>query len=150
MGHQALVAGSPAKITGLGVREGVVRVIAHVLSRHGAIPMASHQVSIVCTTAQFDFKSRPAWINKASVDKLHRACLLPVLVLLHHLAVVAALLTLLCHFCSHPRDQVGHPPPHTSRETLTLLGKQGNLVALRRDLRVPFAAWLAAQVKVVL
>jgi hypothetical protein len=47
LGHQSLVAGSPAKMTGLGMREGVVRVIAHVLSRHGAIPMASHQVSAV-------------------------------------------------------------------------------------------------------
>ncbi len=45
--------------------------------------------------------------------------------------------------CDAP--QVGHPPPGGSRDGVTLLTRGGSLLSLRRDLRVPFAAWLASQ-----
>ncbi|GFH24203.1 uncharacterized protein HaLaN_21950, partial [Haematococcus lacustris] len=42
-------------------------------------------------------------------------------------------------------NQVGLAHPHSSVDTVTLLSRTGAVLSFRRDLRTPFAAWLAAQ-----
>ncbi len=44
-----------------------------------------------------------------------------------------------------PSLQVGPAHPHMAPDTAQLLSRNGVLLALRRDLRLPWAAWLAQQ-----